>query len=97
MPKKGDFKPLSERYEVADNGCWLWTSTKNTGGYGFFQVNDRNISAHRYFFEFYHSIRIPAGMVIDHLCGRPSCVNPSHLEVVSPRENALRYTSKKTE
>jgi hypothetical protein len=33
---------------------------------------------------------IPRGMTIDHLCRMPLCVNPSHLEVVTLKENVLR-------
>lgn len=36
---------------------------------------------------------IPDGLVIDHLCGIPRCVNPSHLELVTFRENVLRGNS----
>jgi hypothetical protein len=33
---------------------------------------------------------VPEGMVLDHAaCDRPGCVNPSHLAVVTPRENIL--------
>jgi hypothetical protein len=33
---------------------------------------------------------IPEGLHLDHLCRVPACVNPTHLEPVTPRENALR-------
>jgi len=33
---------------------------------------------------------IPKGMHVDHLCRVRACVNPNHLEVVTPRTNALR-------
>jgi len=39
---------------------------------------------------------IPEGAELDHLCLNHSCVNPTHLEPVTHRENALRadYTLK---
>jgi hypothetical protein len=91
------FKPLSERYEVVESGCWLWTSTRKTSGYPVFFVNGRYHAAHRYFYEFFHSARIPPGLVLDHLCRRIRCVNPEHLEAVTQKENCTRYTSLKTE
>jgi len=33
---------------------------------------------------------IPDGKQLDHLCRNHACVNPSHLEVVSGRENVVR-------
>lgn len=33
---------------------------------------------------------IPAGLHIDHLCRNKVCVNPDHLEPVTPRVNVLR-------
>ena len=33
---------------------------------------------------------IPDGMTIDHLCHNRSCVNPDHMEIVTPGENVLR-------
>jgi hypothetical protein len=33
---------------------------------------------------------VPEGMELDHLCRVHPCVNPEHLEPVTPRENKLR-------
>ena len=104
MPAKGDFKPLYERYRIDESGCWIWTGAITGAGYGECKVNSKPVYAHRYFYEFYHSTRIPPGMHLDHLCERKRCVNPRHLEIVTPKENFLRcgynpstINSKKTE
>lgn len=70
--------------------CWVWQAN-NTNGYGLFRVNGQRTpaSAHRWSYEFFGGV-IPEGLHIDHLCRNPSCVNPAHLEPVTPRENVLR-------
>ena len=83
-------KPLLERYEVDEQGCWLWTAATDQDGYGVFRLSGKDFKAHRHFFEHHTSTRIPPGMVIDHLCNRKRCVNPSHMRVTTHRENLLR-------
>jgi len=90
MPKKGDFKPLYERYRIDESGCWLWTGAIMPNGYANFHVNRKSRLAHRYFYEFYNSTKIPPGKQIDHLCKRRHCVNPHHLQAVTSRENNRR-------
>jgi hypothetical protein len=71
------------------DGCWLWTGTKSDKGYGIFYLNGKRARAHRLAYE---SIiqEVPNGFQLDHLCRNPSCVNPSHLEIVTSRENTIR-------
>lgn len=70
------------------DGCWTWMGAKTSKGYGRFHL-DGNKHAHRVAFEIYKG-EIPAGLVLDHLCRTPSCVNPDHLEPVTLVENIKR-------
>lgn len=77
--------------------CWLWLGSGLASGYGTFGVKVghrkyRKPLAHRWNYE-RHVGPIPEGLVIDHLCKTPACVNPAHLEAVTQRENVLRGDS----
>lgn len=71
------------------SGCWLWLGAVNDGGYPLFWHDGRCRRAHRWIYE-QRVAPIPAGMTVDHLCNRPGCVNPAHLEVVTLAENVRR-------
>jgi hypothetical protein len=72
-----------------DTGCWEWNGSKNQG-YGQFQVHPKvSIRAHRFSYEMLVG-PVPDGKELDHSCRNRSCVNPSHLEPLTHRENTLR-------
>ena len=90
-------RPLPERFwpkvdKDGPEGCWIWTAGKNGAGYGEIWSLEagKKVFAHRASWEMANGRKIPSGKVIDHLCRRPACVNPEHLEVVTVSENTGR-------
>lgn len=75
------------------DSCWLWQNAK-TNGYGvvWSTPEKRVVRAHRLVYETLVG-PIEPGLHLDHLCRVPSCVNPEHLEPVTPRENIFRGVS----
>lgn len=84
------FLQLSTKiHKDADTGCWLWTAAINNMGYGTLAYRQVRYYAHRFSYEMFVG-PIPSGLVLDHLCRHPSCVNPDHLEAVTQQENCMR-------
>lgn len=70
--------------------CWLWMGSTTKEGYGRVKWNGREYVAHRLAYEVMRG-PIPAGLELDHKCGREACVNyESHLEIVTHAENVRR-------
>lgn len=96
MPSR---RPLRERFEEkfvrgASNECWEFMGARDGSGYG--SIGDGRggvIGTHRLSYETYRG-PIPSGKLIMHTCDNPPCVNPSHLEIGTFRENAIDCASK---
>ena len=71
------------------DSCWVWQGTTNFLGYGTLKIDRKRTQSHRFAYEELVG-PIPDGLVLDHLCRNPPCVNPSHLEPVTVRENTNR-------
>lgn len=84
---------ISERLEAGTvrqaDGCRVWQRSTTTNGYGQIRIDGRLVKVHRVVYEMQVG-PIPPGMQIDHLCRVRACCEPTHMEVVTNRENVLR-------
>lgn len=70
------------------DGCWVWLGSKDKDGYSRSSCG----LGHREFYTYLVG-EIPDGLQVDHLCRNRSCVNPEHLELVTPKVNTQRGTN----
>jgi hypothetical protein len=78
--------PFMARVELDPNtGCWLWTGSLDTHGYGQFRGRQAHIVA-------WEAVRgpVPDGLVLDHIvCRVRRCVSVAHTRAVTKRTNTL--------
>ena len=94
MPRQINSVPqmLLKNVEVQDDGCWLWTGLVSAGGYGKTAIRRKTLAAPRVFYAHFTG-QIPDSHVIVQTCRNRRCVNPEHLEAVTPGARTLRGNS----
>jgi hypothetical protein len=74
-------------------GCWLWMGWTIRRGYGQITLAKKRILTHRLSYTLAYG-EIPEGMLVCHKCDTPRCVNPSHLFLGTPLDNARDMVAK---
>lgn len=75
------------------DGCWEWTASLDTSGYGLFRYKGILNKAHRFCYENFVG-PIPKGKLMCHKCDNPKCVRPDHLFIGTHQDNVDDRESK---
>lgn len=67
-------------------GCWVWQGYVGTHGYGTVRSGGKSYQAHRLSYLLLVG-ELPDGSVVHHKCNVKMCINPEHLQAVTPHEN----------
>lgn len=73
-------------------GCWLWTASVQSMGYGQIRVSGRMWLAHRLSWLIHYGA--DADGMLMHSCDTPRCVNPDHLSIGTAMDNHLDAVGK---
>jgi hypothetical protein len=97
LPKEGE--TLSSHgnakkpdYKIDEDGCWIWQKHLGRKGYGTGSFREFGTGWAHVAYWIAANGPLPTGrhIVIDHLCRKPACVNPKHLEAVEQATNVHR-------
>ena len=88
--------------KISENGCWEWIKAKDKNGYGITSYGSlketgfhrKSWKAHRLIY-FLLNDQIPQGFLACHSCDNPSCINPHHIFIGTPKDNSQDREKKK--
>lgn len=89
-------RTLEKVVRIPFSGCWIFMGALNETGYGIVGTGGRgqpNDRSHRITYRHFCG-PIPDGMFVCHACDVPSCCNPDHLFLGTPKDNSRDMVNK---
>lgn len=77
---------LRGRLVTIETGCREYQGSRTVAGYGYMQIEGKDVYAHRLAYELENG-PIPNGLVVCHVCDNPPCCHPGHLFVGTIADN----------
>ncbi len=85
---------IAHKSRYDENGCLIWYGKINPQGYPELTKAQANKSGfwlvYHYMWYKHTTTRVKRPSQLDHLCRVRACIQPTHLEVVTARENLMR-------
>lgn len=73
---------------VTESGCWEWTGSRDSNGYGVVRLLGRKGLVHRLSAHFSHGLDLnDTDTIVRHHCDNPPCFNPDHIAPGTYRDN----------
>jgi len=86
---EAELQRFLRKVDKKDTGCWEWKGFKNENGYPRMRLRYKYVYAHRFSCLALKDVD-PTGFQVHHICENIVCVNPEHLEALTPREHIAK-------